>query len=456
MAFPAHFKSFTWKHHTVALVGVVAHYVFTVLSREEWEAHQRNDNNSSGDDATDLTDSDPVSVVSVGFFHTISIWALIFTQLAIAFIFLLNNSVDGESRNFHIGWFQGAVLLNWFGAFLAFTPPSSSDNLNIVIQVVSALMFCAGLIVAFLYIMVLHSIAEGNMSELITQDGFYLIFFMGMQVGFPQFTSDALIFLSSYITSELVVILSWQFFIVVLYMCTRLIVRRGTNPWVCTPLLLPVCLCGDFMLNLIFLETDWRAPVFWIMLLLEIGLLIVRDCHLYEDLFKLLLSKARRARFCLRAIDTIIIVITMDFADKNFEEREENGDEAMLLARSQAQSEAIFLFSEVFSTVAVLFLVAIEITCNETGFGAPSFSKNMDKNRLVDSMVSMILLFVAQLMSVVISNRINHTRRSPGANERVLQWKRESWKSNFLYFLSSVISVVSLSILNAIRYIRIT
>ena len=76
----------------------------------------------------------------------------------------------------------------------------------------------------------------------------------------------------------------WSIFLAIAYLNLRLVAVRCL-PFTSIPVLvLPLQLVGDMFTELVFMDFDMASWEFWIVMLFDVTLLILRDADLYDDL----------------------------------------------------------------------------------------------------------------------------------------------------------------------------
>jgi len=316
IAFPAVHRSFTTKQNCVTAAAFISYAVISYAARTRFAEVA----DVLGDEL-DIRES-PL--------YRVSIWSLFCSQLYFALLYRKGWWDFWFGHTWFDACFRFGVCLGPVAICVSHTPSTGFTPFDAGVSGMGALLFFIHVLICYSYIFFLHGRKEKR-DGLISRNGFYMILQMELFVGFPQFMSENLGKLFRIFGNEVVIIIVWQLFFLLFYCGTRLSVRRATTPWLAPPLMLPLMLCGDFMLNFIFLEADWRLPIFWAMLFVEVVVQVARDTHMYDVFANMVVYRLGNctdyyggktcATCCLGAMDTVVSAATGEFHSAQGESR---------------------------------------------------------------------------------------------------------------------------------------
>jgi hypothetical protein len=138
------------------------------------------------------------------------------------------------------------------------------------------------------YTGVIHTMISFQSHKLIRNSGGYFLYLYMLVVGVPYWCSQIL---SALITifghsqvGVLFVLMSLNLFLTAIYLNARLVARRCV-PYDTIPLFM-FCLqlTGDFFTGMVFMDFSLKDWSFWVVLVFDIVLLVVRDADLWDDL----------------------------------------------------------------------------------------------------------------------------------------------------------------------------
>jgi len=121
--------------------------------------------------------------------------------------------------------------------------------------------------------------------------------------------------------------------------------------------------------------------------------------------------------------------------------------------RGRALHEALFMFSEIFSTVAILTLCLVEMACNEWSVGKRTFTMHMESQKVTDSVIGVALLLVCQLIGAAVSHYMNGRKRGEEERQKTRRWRKECWAEHKVYFVSIVCGTMALCIFNGVKFL---
>jgi hypothetical protein len=134
---------------------------------------------------------------------------------------------------------------------------------------------------------VYDSCVSYNSKTLIRGSGPYLLFLVFLVLWFPWLCAGILgriiAFFGNSSIGKLAILFVWSIFLAIAYLNLRLVAVRCL-PFTSIPVLvLPMQLVGDMFTELVFMDFDMASWEFWVVMLFDVALLILRDADLYED-----------------------------------------------------------------------------------------------------------------------------------------------------------------------------
>eukprot|EP00935_MAST-01C_sp_MAST-1C-sp1_P002120 g2120.t1 len=260
--------------------------------------------------------------------------------------------------------------------------------------------------------------------------GSYVLTLLLFMMAFPYMCANLMHLLMVALgTTQLalvVVLMVWSFFMIMVYLAVRTIAGRCTKHYTTIPVLvLPVSLIGDLFSEMVFLDFSIDQPAFWLVLIFDIFMLVMRDADLWDDFASWFARKSGRIG-ALALVFAQLIAGETDSADWIFNRQKYDEQAAMQptsshfayraptateVARVKRELTENCVVSELVSSSVLFVLILVDIILEKSGVpGATAFASGRDppmtSRQRSEGLVVYSVIFLFQLLGIAISGQI--------------------------------------------------